>query len=104
MITPTTTISKSAELNDEGRFQRLLEEYLPLVRQIVYRMKRKLPKSIEADELHSIGLTGLVAAAQRFEPSREKGFASYAATRIRGAILDEFRRQVLRKYLTMLSL
>jgi RNA polymerase sigma factor FliA len=87
------TISKSAELNDEKRFQRLLEEYVPLVRWVVYRMKQKLPKSVEADELHSIGLTGLVAAAQRYQPSREKGFASYAATRIRGAILDELRRQ-----------
>ena len=93
MITPATTISKSAELNDERKFQRLLEDYLPLLRWIVYQMKQKLPKTIEADELRSIGLSGLVAAAQRYEPSRRKSFASYAATRIRGAILDELRRQ-----------
>jgi len=56
-------------------------------------MRQKLPNTIEADELHSIGLSGLVAAAQNYQPSREGSFAGYAATRIRGAILDELRRQ-----------
>jgi RNA polymerase sigma factor for flagellar operon FliA len=93
MITSTTTISKSARLNDEREFQRLVEDYLPLLRWVVYRMRQKLPKRIERDELHSIGLSGLVAAARRYEPSRRKSFAGYAATRIRGAILDELRRR-----------
>ena len=56
-------------------------------------MRQNLPETIETDDLHSIGLSGLVAAAQRYHPSREKSFAGYAATRIRGAILDELRRQ-----------
>src|SRR6201987_6439694 len=76
----------------EDSFQRLLENHLPLVRSIVERMRRKLPSKIEADELYSIGVTGLVAAARNYRPSRESSFASYATTRIRGAILDELRR------------
>jgi RNA polymerase sigma factor for flagellar operon FliA len=56
-------------------------------------MRRKLPDTLEADELHSIGLSGLVAAVQRYRPSQRNSFAAYAATRIRGAILDELRRQ-----------
>ena len=56
-------------------------------------MRRKLPDTLEADDLHSIGLSGLVAAAQRYRPSQRNSFAGYAATRIRGAILDELRRQ-----------
>jgi len=56
-------------------------------------MRRKLPDTLEADALHSIGLSGLVAAAQRYRPSQRNSFAGYAATRIRGAILDEVRRQ-----------
>ena len=91
MIVPTT--SRGAERDDERKFQHLLEEYLPLVRSTVYRMRQKLPDTIEADKLHSIGLRGLVAATQRYQPSRQKSFAGYAATRIRGAILDELRRQ-----------
>ena len=80
------------DANSEGAFRRLLENHLPLVRSIVERMRRKLPSKIEADELYSIGVTGLVAAARNYRPSRESSFASYATTRIRGAILDELRR------------
>jgi RNA polymerase sigma factor for flagellar operon FliA len=88
---PAATVLDS-DANSEGAFQRLLENHLPLVRSIVERMRRKLPSKIEADELYSIGVTGLVAAARNYRPSRESSFASYATTRIRGAILDELRR------------
>jgi RNA polymerase sigma factor (sigma-70 family) len=50
-------------------------------------------RRFEAEELHSIGLSGLVVAAQRYQPSQRETFPGYAATRIRGAILDELRRQ-----------
>jgi RNA polymerase sigma factor for flagellar operon FliA len=93
MTTPTTTLPTSAEHNYDKTFQRLLENYFPLVRSIVNRMRQKLPNTIEADDLHSIGLSGLVAAARKYQPSREGSFAGYAATRIQGAILDELRRQ-----------
>jgi RNA polymerase sigma factor FliA len=76
----------------DGLFQDLIENHLPLVRSIVERMRRKLPSKIETDELYSIGVTGLVAAARNYRASRECSFASYATTRIRGAILDELRR------------
>jgi RNA polymerase sigma factor FliA len=80
------------DANSESLFQRLIENHLPLVRSIVERMRRKLPNKIETDELYSIGVTGLVAAARNYRPSQESSFASYATTRIRGAILDELRR------------
>jgi RNA polymerase sigma factor FliA len=82
----------NATTTSEDAFQRLLENHLPLVRSIVEKMRRKLPSKIEADELYSVGVTGLVAAARNYRPSRESSFASYATTRIRGAILDELRR------------
>ena len=87
---PAATVLDT-DANGEGAFQSLLENHLPLVRSIVERMRRKLPSKIEADELYSIGVTGLVAAARNYRPSRESSFASYATTRIRGAILDELR-------------
>jgi len=77
---------------DKESFQYLVEEHLPLVRSIVDRMKRKLPSKSETEELYSIGGTGLVAAARNYCPSQRSSFASYASTRIRGAILDELRR------------
>lgn len=84
--------ARGTDANSEGMFQHLIENHLPLVRSVVERMRRKLPSKIETDELYSIGVTGLVAAARNYRESRECSFASYATTRIRGAILDELRR------------
>jgi RNA polymerase sigma factor FliA len=79
-------------IHDEGVFQRLLETHLPRVRSIVDRIRRRLPSTIEADDLYSIGVAGLVAAARNYRPAQERSFGSYANTRIEGAILDELRR------------
>ena len=90
MINPTTTFSVGPE--KDSAFQDLLENHLPLVRSIVERMKRKLPSNVEFEDLYSIGVTGLVAAARNYRRSQECTFAAYAAIRISGAILDELRR------------
>jgi RNA polymerase sigma factor FliA len=90
MIKPTTNFSLGPE--EDKAFQDLLEKHLPLVRSIVERMKRKLPSNIETEDLYSIGVTGLVAAARNYRRSQERTFGAYAAIRISGAILDELRR------------
>src|SRR5271165_5073078 len=90
MTNPRTTCYLDPD--DDNAFQDLLENHLPLVRLIVGRMKRKLPSNLETEDLYSVGVTGLVAAARNYRPSQERTFAGYAATRISGAILDELRR------------
>ncbi|MEO7413210.1 MAG: FliA/WhiG family RNA polymerase sigma factor [Opitutaceae bacterium] len=70
----------------------LLERYLPIVRNVVDRIKLNLPAHVDADDLYSVGITGLIAAVKKYSPERGNTFASYAAMRIRGAILDELRR------------
>jgi RNA polymerase sigma factor for flagellar operon FliA len=90
MINPTTMCSSGSE--EDTAFQELLENHLSLVRSIVERMKRKLPSNVETEDLYSIGVTGLVAAARNYRRSQGRTFAAYAAIRISGAILDELRR------------
>src|SRR3546814_15268063 len=51
----------------------------------------RVPSHVDRDDLTSAGLTALVQAGQAFEAERGVPFARYAATRIRGAILDELR-------------
>lgn len=51
----------------------------------------RVPSHVDRDDLTSAGLTALVRAAQAFEPERGVPFTSYAATRIRGGIVDELR-------------
>ena len=99
-VNPSETLSPEAlaptarhsAKDNTNSFERVLEDYLPQVRAIVDRMKRRLPQTIEEDELYSVGVTGLIAAARNYSPSKAGSFASYASTRIRGAILDELRR------------
>ena len=90
MINPSSTFSLGPD--EANAFQDLLENHLSLVRSIVERMQRKLPSNLETEDLYSIGVTGLVAAARNYRPSQERTFAAYAAIRISGAILDELRR------------
>ena len=70
----------------------LIERYLPLVRNVVDRIKLNVPAHVDADDLYSVGITGLIAAVRKFDPEQGATFASYASMRIRGAILDELRR------------
>jgi RNA polymerase sigma factor for flagellar operon FliA len=70
----------------------LIERYLPLVRNVVGRIKLNLPSHIDADDLHSVGVTGLIAAVRKYDPAQGSTFPGYATMRIRGAILDELRR------------
>jgi len=54
-------------------------------------MCRRLPSSVELDDMVGAGFVGLLNALERFDPERGTRFESYAALRIRGAILDELR-------------
>ncbi|NIM99943.1 MAG: FliA/WhiG family RNA polymerase sigma factor [candidate division Zixibacteria bacterium] len=71
--------------------QRLLEQYLPLVKNVAGRMAMGFPKSVELSDLVNTGVIGLIEALSNFDPSRGVKFETYAVPRIRGAILDELR-------------
>lgn len=71
----------------------LIEHYLYLVDQVVYRIASGLPKNIIKDDLRSFGFVGLIDAVRKFAPERGNQFVTYAIWRIRGAILDGLREQ-----------
>jgi len=77
--------------NDPQVRQKLLEEYLPLVKNVAGRMAMGFPKSVELSDLVNTGVIGLIEALSNFDPSRGVKFETYAVPRIRGAILDELR-------------
>ena len=76
----------SAELRNQQLF-----EYLPFVKQTVQRIATHLPKSVEIDDLISAGTIGLIQAMERYDPSRGIQLKTYAAFRIKGAVLSELR-------------
>ena len=54
-------------------------------------MGASLPAHVDEQDLVSYGLLGLIGAIERFDPSREIKFETFAMARIRGAIIDELR-------------
>jgi RNA polymerase sigma factor for flagellar operon FliA len=56
-------------------------------------MSKTLAVKADFDELVSSGSIGLMSALEAFDVDRGLAFSTFAAPRIRGAILDELRRQ-----------
>ncbi|MEW6583959.1 MAG: FliA/WhiG family RNA polymerase sigma factor, partial [Actinomycetota bacterium] len=69
----------------------LIVMYAPLVRYVAGRMRSALPSHVEEADLVSYGLVGLMDAVDRFDPGRGVRFETFAAPRVRGAIIDELR-------------
>ena len=72
---------------------KLIMEYAPLIKFIAQKIAIRLPSNIELDDLISSGVIGLMDAIEKYDPSRDNTFKTYAEFRIRGAILDELRAQ-----------
>jgi RNA polymerase sigma factor for flagellar operon FliA len=79
-------------LAEQTRRNELIEAHLGLVRHIIGKMVAQLPPGVDVENLESAGALGLVEAANKFDPERGIKFETYAYTRIRGAVLDELRR------------
>jgi len=73
------------------RQQDYVKQYAPLVRRIAHQMVAKLPANVELDDMVQAGMIGLMDAVNRFEESQGTQFEVYAASRIRGSMLDELR-------------
>jgi RNA polymerase sigma factor for flagellar operon FliA len=69
----------------------LLTRHASLVKRLAYQLKAKLPPSVEIDDLIQAGMMGLLDAVNRYEDSHGAQFETYAAQRIRGAMIDELR-------------
>lgn len=78
---------------DEAARERLLNEHLGLVHFVARQVARGISVEADFDELVSAGTIGLMNALGSFDSGRGLAFSTFAAPRIRGAILDELRRQ-----------
>jgi RNA polymerase sigma factor FliA len=76
----------------EQKKQRVLDSLL-LVKYVVGRLAIDLPPSIDREDLCSFGTMGLLRAVETYDATRGTAFSTHAYIHIRGAILDELRRQ-----------
>jgi RNA polymerase sigma-B factor len=73
---------------DRGARERLAERFLPLARQLARRYQRA---DEPLDDLIQVASLGLVKAIDRFDPTREVAFSSYAVPTILGELKRHFR-------------
>lgn len=69
----------------------LVRQHAQLVKRLAFQLMAKLPASVQADDLIQNGMIGLLDAMNRFEEGMGAQFETYAAQRIRGAMLDGLR-------------
>lgn len=69
----------------------LAMQYLPAVKSMAYRMKERVPSSVDTNDLISIGAEELIKLARRYDSNLNDSFWGYAKTRVNGAMLDYLR-------------
>jgi len=85
---PVKTLPSKPEKIDTDA---LLPEFAPMIRMIAQRLAFRLPPSLDVEDLIHSGVIGLMNALDRYDPSINARFKTYAEFRIRGAMLDEIR-------------
>jgi RNA polymerase sigma factor for flagellar operon FliA len=76
----------SEELRDQ-----LIVNYLTLVKYVVGRVASGLPAHVDPEDMYSTGVMGLIKAVEKYDPSKNNKFETYAVLLIKGAIIDEMR-------------
>ncbi|ADJ27874.1 RNA polymerase sigma factor FliA [Nitrosococcus watsonii] len=85
-------VAYATRTQEKMRDDELVTQYAPLVKRIAYHLLTRLPPSVQLDDLIQAGMIGLLEAVRNYNASQGASFETYAGIRIRGAILDEIRR------------
>ena len=66
-------------------------QFMPAVRAMSFRLKERLPSSIDVNDLISIGIEEMVKLSRRYNHEINDSFWGYAKKRVYGAMLDYLR-------------
>ena len=72
--------------------EEIVNQHAPLVKRIAYHLMSRLPPCVQADDLIQAGMMGLLEASRNYDATQGASFETYAGIRIRGAMLDEIRK------------
>jgi len=72
--------------------ENMVDKHASMVKRIAYHLKSRLPAHIQVDDLIQAGMIGLLEAAKNYDAKQGASFETYASIRIRGAMLDEMRK------------
>lgn len=71
----------------------LARKHLPLIRRVAWHVHGSMSSAVDVEDLMQIGLVALIEAVNAFEDRGQVSFEQYLMTRVRGAMIDELRRQ-----------
>jgi RNA polymerase sigma factor for flagellar operon FliA len=91
MSNTATQRSRQIDRASDSHRELIIKEFAHIVKAMAYRLAYRLPAYMDAEDLVSVGIIGLMDAMDKYDPSREAKFKTYAEFRIRGAMLDEIR-------------
>ena len=69
----------------------LVMQYLPAVRAMAYRLRERLPSSIDVEDLISIGTEEMIKLSRRYDKLQNDSFWGYGKKRVYGSMLDYLR-------------
>ncbi len=69
----------------------LVVQYLPAVRAMAYRLRERLPSSIDVDDLISIGTEEMIKLSRRYDKLQNDSFWGFGKKRVYGSMLDYLR-------------
>lgn len=70
----------------------LVEQYAPMVKRIAHHLLGRLPANVQLNDLIQAGMVGLLESARKYDANKGASFETYAGIRIRGAMLDDVRK------------
>jgi RNA polymerase sigma factor FliA len=91
MSNVATQRSRQVAPAPDTQCEQIIKEFAHVVKAMAYRLAYRLPAYMDAEDLVSVGIIGLMDAMDKYDPNREAKFKTYAEFRIRGAMLDEIR-------------
>jgi len=69
----------------------LVLQYLPAVRAMAYRLRERLPASVDVNDLISIGTEEMIKLSRRYDKDQNDSFWGYGKKRVYGSMLDFLR-------------
>lgn len=65
--------------------------YMPALRAMAYRLKERLPSSIDVNDLISIGVEEMIKLSRKYNKEQNDSFWGYVKKRVYGSMLDYLR-------------
>ena len=69
----------------------LVLSYMPALRAMAFRLKERLPSSIDVNDLISIGVEEMIKLSRRYDKEQNDNFWGFARKRVNGSMLDYLR-------------